>query len=100
MKKKKVLAILLSMALVLGAVGCGSKEKPKDETPPKKETVYTEKIFKMSLRASKIIMYCRTRKGSTTFTMYLMMLTSWMGNRRFQKCQSREAGYLSSAVHG
>ena len=43
MKKKKVLAILLSLALVIGAVGCGSKEKPKDETPPKEETVYTEK---------------------------------------------------------
>ena len=43
MKKKKVLAILLSMVLVIGAVGCGSKEKPKDETPPKEETVYTEK---------------------------------------------------------
>lgn len=43
MKKKKVLAILLSTALVLGAVACGSKEKPKDETTPKKETVYTEK---------------------------------------------------------
>ena len=43
MKKKKVLAILLSMALVLGAVGCGSKEKPKEETPPKKEAVFTEK---------------------------------------------------------
>ena len=43
MKKKKVLAILLSMTLVLGAVGCGSKEKPKEETPPKKEAVFTEK---------------------------------------------------------
>ena len=43
MKKKKVLAILLSMALVLGSVGCGSKEKPKEETPPKKEAVFTEK---------------------------------------------------------
>ena len=31
MKKKKVLAILLSMALVLGVVGCGSKEKPKGD---------------------------------------------------------------------
>lgn len=43
MKKRKVLAILLSMALVVGAVGCGSKEKPKEETPPKKEAVFTEK---------------------------------------------------------
>lgn len=43
MKKKKVLAILLSMALVLGAVGCSSKEKPKEETQLKKEAVFTEK---------------------------------------------------------
>ena len=43
MKKRKVYAILLSMALVVGAVGCGSKEKPKEETPPKKEAVFTEK---------------------------------------------------------
>ena len=43
MKKRKVLAIFLSMALVLGAVGCGSKENPKEETPPKKEAVFTEK---------------------------------------------------------
>ena len=43
MKKRKVLAILLSMALVVGAVGCGSKEKPKEETHPKKEAVFTEK---------------------------------------------------------
>lgn len=43
MKKTKVYAILLSMALVVGAVGCGSKEKPKEETPPKKEAVFTEK---------------------------------------------------------
>ena len=43
MKKKKVLAILLSMALVIGTVGCSSKEKPKEETPPKKEAVFTEK---------------------------------------------------------
>ena len=43
MEKRKVLAILLSMALVVGAVGCGSKEKPKEETPPKKEAVFTEK---------------------------------------------------------
>lgn len=43
MKKRKVYAILLSLALVIGAVGCGSKEKPKEETPPKKEAVFTEK---------------------------------------------------------
>ena len=43
MKKRKVYAILLSMALVVGAVGCGSKEKPKEETHPKKEAVFTEK---------------------------------------------------------
>ena len=43
MKKRRVYAILLSMALVLGSVGCGSKEKPKEETPPKKEAVFTEK---------------------------------------------------------
>lgn len=43
MKKRKVYAILLSMALVVGTVGCGSKEKPKEETPPKKEAVFTEK---------------------------------------------------------
>ncbi len=43
MKKRKVYAILLSMALVVGAVGCGSKEKPKEESHPKKEAVFTEK---------------------------------------------------------